>query len=58
VTPGSEADAERVAALALAEDGPRDVTSDITVAPAARAAWAVPSLEPLSTTIISRRSSG
>jgi nicotinate-nucleotide pyrophosphorylase (carboxylating) len=36
VTPGSEADAERVAALALAEDGPRDVTSDITVAPAAR----------------------
>ncbi len=31
-------DAERVAALALAEDGPRDVTSDVTVAPGGRAA--------------------
>ncbi len=27
------ADAERVATLALAEDGPRDITSDVTVAP-------------------------
>jgi nicotinate-nucleotide pyrophosphorylase (carboxylating) len=38
VTPDFGADAERVAAIALAEDGHRDLTSDVTVAPAARAA--------------------
>ena len=37
MTPDFGADAERVAALALAEDGHRDLTSDVTVAPAARA---------------------
>jgi nicotinate-nucleotide pyrophosphorylase (carboxylating) len=37
VTPDFGADAERVAALALAEDGHRDLTSDVTVAPEARA---------------------
>jgi nicotinate-nucleotide pyrophosphorylase (carboxylating) len=37
VIPDFEADAERVAALALAEDGHRDLTSDVTVAPEARA---------------------
>ena len=35
--PDFGADAERVAALALAEDGHRDLTSDATVAPEARA---------------------
>ncbi len=34
--PDFAADAERLAAIALAEDGPRDVTSDVTVADAAR----------------------
>lgn len=29
---GFERDAERIAAIALAEDGPRDITSDVTVA--------------------------
>lgn len=38
MTPDFAADAERVAAIALAEDGPRDVTSDVSVAPAARGA--------------------
>ncbi len=37
MTPDFGADAERVAALALAEDGHRDLTSDVTVAPDARA---------------------
>jgi nicotinate-nucleotide pyrophosphorylase (carboxylating) len=37
VIPDFGADAERVAALALAEDGHRDLTSDVTVAPEARA---------------------
>ncbi len=31
MTPDVRADAERVAAVALAEDGPRDITSDLTV---------------------------
>ena len=35
--PDFEADAERLAAIALAEDGHRDVTTDITVAPTTRA---------------------
>ena len=37
MTPDFGADAERVAAIALAEDGPRDLTSELTVAPMARA---------------------
>jgi nicotinate-nucleotide pyrophosphorylase (carboxylating) len=37
VTPDFAADAERLAAIALAEDGSRDVTSDVTVASSARA---------------------
>jgi len=37
VTPDFGADAERVAAIALEEDGARDLTSDVTVAPEARA---------------------
>lgn len=37
MTPDFGADAERVAAFALAEDGHRDLTSDVTVAPEARA---------------------
>ena len=36
MTPDFGADAERIAAIALAEDGHRDLTSDVTVAPAAR----------------------
>ena len=36
MTPDFGADAERVTAIALAEDGHRDLTSDVTVAPAAR----------------------
>jgi len=36
VTFDFRADAERVAARALAEDGPRDLTAEVTVAPAAR----------------------
>ena len=36
MTPDFAADAERLAAIALAEDGPRDVTSDVTVASKAR----------------------
>ncbi|HEU5170471.1 MAG TPA: carboxylating nicotinate-nucleotide diphosphorylase [Gemmatimonadales bacterium] len=35
MTPDVRADAERLAAIALAEDGPRDLTSDVTVAPGA-----------------------
>lgn len=35
--PDFGADAERLAAIALAEDGHRDITSDVTVAPTARA---------------------
>lgn len=38
MTPDFAADAERLAAIALAEDGSRDVTSDATVAPSARGA--------------------
>lgn len=36
MTPDFAADAERLAAIALAEDGARDVTSDVTVASSAR----------------------
>jgi nicotinate-nucleotide pyrophosphorylase (carboxylating) len=38
VSPNLAGDADRVAAIALAEDGERDVTSGVTVAPGARAA--------------------
>jgi nicotinate-nucleotide pyrophosphorylase (carboxylating) len=37
VSAGFERDAERIAAIALAEDGPRDITSDVTVAPGVQA---------------------
>ncbi|HTC24876.1 MAG TPA: carboxylating nicotinate-nucleotide diphosphorylase [Gemmatimonadales bacterium] len=39
--PDFRADAERLAAIALAEDGPRDITSEVTVAAGARATGSI-----------------